>query len=165
MPVAQQGIQPCRFEQIKARAQHEASTGAQRTNPVTGKNIKGLREDAIIALQQYHWPGNVRELQNVVERAVLLGKSDCIMAEDLPQTLAAEVPTVVKPVPGRTLKEALAAPERQIILDVLKSKNWNRNATADVLGINRTTLYKKMKRLGLEEERRVAESPLSGSWH
>ena len=70
----------------------------------------------------------------------------------------------MKPAAGRTLKEALAAPERQIILDVLKSNNWNRNATADMLGINRTTLYKKMKRLGLEEERRVAERPLSSSW-
>ena len=52
---------------------------------------------------------------------------------------------------GRTLKEALAGPERQIILEVLESNGWNRNATADALGINRTTLYKKMKRLGLEE--------------
>ena len=51
---------------------------------------------------------------------------------------------------GRTLKEALAGPERQIILEVLESNNWNRNLTADSLGINRTTLYKKMKRLGLE---------------
>ena len=130
----------------------------------TGKNIKGLGEDAIAALQQYHWPGNVRELQNIIERAVLLGKNDCITGEDLPQTFAAEIPTVVKSTAGTTLKEALAGPERQIILDVLKSKNWNRNATADVLGINRTTLYKKMKRLGLEEERRVAQRPLSSSW-
>ena len=130
----------------------------------TGKNIKGLGEDAIAALQQYHWPGNVRELQNIIERAVLLGKNDCITGEDLPQTFAAEIPTVVKSTAGTTLKEALAGPERQIILDVLKSKNWNRNATADVLGINRTTLYKKMKRLGLEEERRVAERSLSSSW-
>ncbi len=130
----------------------------------TGKNIKGLGEDAIAALQQYHWPGNVRELQNIIERAVLLGKNDCITSEDLPQTLAAEIPTVAKSTAGRTLKESLAGPERQIILDVLKSNNWNRNATADVLGINRTTLYKKMKRLGLEEERRVAERPLSSSW-
>ncbi|MCA9167370.1 MAG: hypothetical protein KDB23_06860, partial [Planctomycetales bacterium] len=45
----------------------------------------------------------------------------------------------------------LSGPERQIILEVLESNGWNRNATADSLGINRTTLYKKMKRLGLEE--------------
>jgi DNA-binding NtrC family response regulator len=52
---------------------------------------------------------------------------------------------------GRTLKQALEAPERQIILEVLESNNWNRHATAETLGINRTTLYKKMKRLGLED--------------
>ena len=52
----------------------------------------------------------------------------------------------------RTLKEALEGPERQIILEVLEANGWNRNATADALGINRTTLYKKMKRLGLEDE-------------
>jgi DNA-binding NtrC family response regulator len=51
-----------------------------------------------------------------------------------------------------TLKQALANPEREIILQVLNSHGWNRNLTADALGINRTTLYKKMKRLGLEQE-------------
>ena len=51
----------------------------------------------------------------------------------------------------KTLKEALEGPERQIIRDVLESNGWNRNATADQLGINRTTLYKKMKRLGLDK--------------
>jgi len=51
---------------------------------------------------------------------------------------------------GRTLKQALEGPERQIILETLQEHNWNRIATAEQLGINRTTLYKKMKRLGLE---------------
>jgi DNA-binding NtrC family response regulator len=50
------------------------------------------------------------------------------------------------------LKAALANPERQIILDVLEAHSWNRNATAEALGINRTTLYKKMKRLKLEQQ-------------
>jgi DNA-binding NtrC family response regulator len=56
----------------------------------------------------------------------------------------------------RTLREALEAPERQIILDVLEMNNWNRHATAEALGINRTTLYKKMKRLRLDEPRHTA---------
>ena len=58
---------------------------------------------------------------------------------------------VSTPVGQKTLKEALEGPERQIIREVLESNGWNRNATADQLGINRTTLYKKMKRLGLED--------------
>jgi DNA-binding NtrC family response regulator len=52
-----------------------------------------------------------------------------------------------------SLREALEAPERQIILQALRHHNWNRAATADALDINRTTLYKKMKRLGLDDPR------------
>jgi transcriptional regulator with PAS, ATPase and Fis domain len=122
----------------------------------TGKAVNGFSDEAVEALRRYRWPGNVRELQNVVERAVLLGKSDRIGVEDLPASLAAAAPTTVAPATGRTLKEALEGPERQIILEVLESNDWNRNLTADQLGINRTTLYKKMKRLGLEERRQVA---------
>ena len=106
-------------------------------------------------MQRYRWPGNVRELQNVVERAVLLGQTATVVqrrrsAAATGRWRAASAHS------GRrhaALKQALEAPERQIILDVLESNNWNRNATADALGINRTTLYKKMKRLGLEDER------------
>jgi len=118
-----------------------------------GKNVRGFSDDAMATLQRYAWPGNVRELQNVIERAVLLGKSDVIDVADLPSTLLAHAPVGVEPVGGRTLKEALAGPERQIILEALETHQWNRHETADALGINRTTLYKKMKRLGLEESR------------
>jgi len=116
-----------------------------------GKNVHGFSDDAVAALQRYPWPGNVRELQNVIERAVLLGKSDLIRLEDLPAALAAAAPVSLEPIGGRTLKQALEAPERQIIREVLEANNWNRHVTAEALGINRTTLYKKMKRLGLEE--------------
>ncbi len=62
----------------------------------------------------------------------------------------------VDPVGRRRLKQALENPERQIILEVLEAHQWNRLATAEALGINRTTLYKKMKRLGLEAPRSLA---------
>jgi two-component system response regulator AtoC len=72
--------------------------------------------------------------------------------EDLPSEISGGAAYTSSPSgTGRTLKEALEGPERRIILDMLESNGWNRNATADALGINRTTLYKKMKRLGLEE--------------
>lgn len=115
-----------------------------------GKKTDAFTDEAIAVMQQYHWPGNVRELQNVIERAVLLGKGDVVTLQDLPSHITAGGPIALQPVAGRTLKEALAGPERQIILDSLKAHNWNRNETADALGINRTTLYKKMKRLGLD---------------
>jgi len=122
----------------------------------TGKQLRAVSDQALAALQAYRWPGNVRELQNVLERAVLLGKSDLIGLEDLPPSLVAAGPMPVEPVGNRTLKQALSNPERQIILDVLQANGWNRHATAEALGINRTTLYKKMKRLGLEEPRPMA---------
>jgi DNA-binding NtrC family response regulator len=119
----------------------------------SGRKLQGFSDDCLTALQRYRWPGNVRELQNVVERAVLLGKSDTVQVDDLPPQLAAEAPISAHPEPGANLKQAMAAPEKQIILEVLERHNWNRQATSDELGINRTTLYKKMKRLGLEGER------------
>lgn len=117
----------------------------------TNRPITGFSEDALAALENYDWPGNIRELQNVVERAVLLGKGDMISASDLPRDVTGGQSLSLPRVGSMTLKEALEEPERQIILDVLESNNWNRNATADSLGVNRTTLYKKMKKLGLED--------------
>ena len=122
-------------------------------------SVQGYSEEALAALQRHHWPGNVRELQNVVERAVLLGKSDTIELTPLPVEMrfAGVAPGAAVGYTGQTLKEALAGPERQIILEVLELNGWNRNETADQLGINRTTLYKKMKRLGLEDRPMVRE--------
>ncbi|MEO0532173.1 MAG: sigma-54 dependent transcriptional regulator [Planctomycetota bacterium] len=124
-------------------------------------NVTGFSDDALGVMQRYHWPGNVRELQNVVERCVLLGRGDTIGLHDLPPEM--RVPGIgggggSVGYTGQTLKEALEGPERQIILEVLELNQWNRNETADQLGINRTTLYKKMKRLGLEDRVEAASS-------
>jgi DNA-binding NtrC family response regulator len=127
-----------------------------RVSEEAGKKVRDFTEEALAAMQSYRWPGNVRELANVVERAVLLGKGELVRMEDLPPTLHVAGPISVAAAGLGTLKQALAAPERQIILDVLRTHNWNRNLTADALGINRTTLYKKMKRLGLEDEEPAA---------
>ena len=116
-----------------------------------GKQVRGFTDEAMNSLRRYRWPGNVRELQNVIERAVLLGKGGVIADDDLPSTLAAGDNYGAESVAGRTLKQAMKEPERQIIREVLEANNWNRNVTAENLGINRTTLYKKMKRLGLED--------------
>jgi DNA-binding NtrC family response regulator len=121
-----------------------------------GKQVDGFTDEAIEALRLHRWPGNVRELQNVVERAVLLGRNRTVGIEDLPATISAAAPSGVPRETGQKLKDALSGPERQIILEVLESNNWNRNVTASVLGINRTTLYKKMKRLGLDDSCRSA---------
>jgi DNA-binding NtrC family response regulator len=121
------------------------------------KQVEGFDAAAMQALCSYHWPGNVRELQNIVERAVLLAQHPLLGVHDLPahintclpQQLVISTPQKARP----TLKDALEGPERQIILQCLRENNWNRNETADQLGVNRTTLYKKMKKLGLEDPR------------
>ncbi len=122
----------------------------------SGKTVRGFTDEAMATLQGHRWPGNVRELENVIERAVLLGKRETISLDDLPPNLVAAGPVRVEPVGAHTLKQALEGPERQIILEVLEAHEWNRQETAEALGINRTTLYKKMKRLGLEEPRHAA---------
>lgn len=123
-----------------------------------GKKTTSFAEETLAALRRYHWPGNVRELQNVVERAVLLGKGTIITPDDLPSHIAAGAPHILATTSNQPLKQALGGPERQIILETLLANNWNRNATADALGINRTTLYKKMKRLGLNDPRQSIAS-------
>ncbi|HUY35120.1 MAG TPA: sigma-54 dependent transcriptional regulator [Pirellulales bacterium] len=129
----------------------------------SGKPVRGFTDEAMATLQRHRWPGNVRELQNVVERAVLLGKGDVIRVEDLPPALVAARGVSLEPVEGRTLKQAMVGPERQIILEVLETHAWNRHATAEALGINRTTLYKKMKRLGLEDDERAKQDKLDSA--
>ncbi len=128
----------------------------QQVREDSRREVTGFADDAMLAMERYNWPGNVRELQNVVERAVLLGKGPIITVADLPPEVRGANNVVFTSTAGsahKTLKEALEGPERQIIRDVLESNGWNRNLTADQLGINRTTLYKKMKRLGLEDGR------------
>lgn len=124
----------------------------------TEKNVTGFTEEAVQTLQRYDWPGNVRELVNVVERAVVLSKRSIIGVEDLPEVVRRGV-VVGESLPTRQgiggLKSALANPERQIILDALESNGWNRQNTAAILGINRTTLYKKMKKYGIDFEKQL----------
>ena len=120
------------------------------------RNLTGFGDEAMRALQEHDWPGNVRELENVVERAVLLSRGPTVDVDDLPSTLRLRPQKTPTSYDGMSLKEALAEPEKRIIRAALESHHWNRQETARTLQINRTTLYKKMKRYGLEDEARRA---------
>ena len=115
--------------------------------------------EAVELLQRYRWPGNVRELVNVVERAVVLTKNTVIQPSDLPEALRSNETFIDlggrMVAPGNNLKTALASPEKQLILEALETHGWNRQETADALGINRTTLYKKMKKYGISFEKQL----------
>ena len=124
-------------------------------NEQTGRKIAEIDEMAMQAMQHYHWPGNVRELVNVIERAVVLCRQAHITAADLPEKLFANHEhraSIEAHLGGASLKSALTEPERHLIIQALESSGWNRQKTAKTLGINRTTLYKKMKRYEIDFE-------------
>ncbi len=124
----------------------------------TGKSVEGFDEQAAQALSRYSWPGNVRELVNVVERCVVLAKGPVITLAELPEAVRREElarTDLSACSPAANLKSALALPEKQIIIDALSAHGWSRQETARALGINRTTLYKKMKKYGIEFERQM----------
>jgi len=124
-----------------------------------GKEIVGFTPEAMAMLTRYDYPGNVRELQNVVERAAVLSRSPTIGVDDLPELVSgrrmASAPANEPWVP-MPLEDALREPERKILLRALLANGWNRQRTADQLRINRTTLYKKMKALGIEGDEQDA---------
>ena len=115
------------------------------------KPVPQLSDQALAALQAHHWPGNVRELENAIHRAVILTKDSVIRPADLPSTVASAVPALARSShQSSSLKAALAQTEREVIAAALKANAYNRQATAEALDIERTTLYKKIKRFGLE---------------
>ena len=128
-------------------------------NKQIGREILGFTEAALAAMARYDWPGNIRELENAVERAVVLCRRPQIDVEDLPESIQTHVSqtTISRSMPvdelydrPMPLQVALEVPERRIIEAALKRNAWNRQATAAELDINRTTLYKKMRKYRLD---------------
>ncbi len=111
-----------------------------------GRSVTDVDPAAMERLCEYHWPGNVRELVNVIERAVVLCRGEVIRVDDLPEAVRREEPRAEV---ANRLKSALADPERRMIVESLEAHGWNRQQSARSLGVNRTTLYKKMKRHGI----------------
>lgn len=113
-----------------------------------GRSIEGFSNAAKRALLAYDWPGNIRELRNCIESAVVLTRSSVIEIEDLPQQIGkAESAGSVSLEVGITLAEA----EKRLIISTLAQCGGNKTRAAEVLGIGRKTLHRKLQEYHIDE--------------
>ena len=151
-----------RKEDIPALVDHFIDIFSRRM----GKPIESIPSETMAAFQAYSWPGNIRELQNLVERAVILA-NDAVLPNPLPASAAGTftsspvtVPTIrlAEPCAPRTLRDS----ERALILQTLDATGWviggSRGAAAQ-LGLKRTTLIQRLKKLGIQRPSRPADLP------
>jgi two-component system response regulator PilR (NtrC family) len=113
---------------------------------------KSIAKEAMEFLSSYDWPGNVRELENIVERACILQEGHEILVEDLPDKVrnhSQERRKVVMQETQMTLDEL----EKEYLVSVLEETNWQKKKASAILGINASTLYRKIQRYGLSQER------------
>ncbi|HEX5170175.1 MAG TPA: sigma-54 dependent transcriptional regulator [Cyclobacteriaceae bacterium] len=130
----------------------------EKANESLGKNIKAISPNAMDRITRYYWHGNLRELNNVIKRAVLLSQGDEVMLENLPQEII-EGSSVINGANDGSgelgnydflqtrnfLKSVSGIAERQAILDVLEKTGFNKTRAAELLNIDRKTLYNKLK--------------------
>ncbi len=137
-------------------SQHFLRHFATRAN----KEVKGLSPEVAKALNGYSWPGNVRELQNCIERAVALTRSEQLLPDDLPERIRGFQPSHVV-VAGDDPSELVPMEEveRRYISRVMQAVGGNKTMAARALGLDRTTLYRKLERYGLAGEAPGPRSP------
>jgi DNA-binding NtrC family response regulator len=114
--------------------------------------VRRLSAEAAATIMEYAWPGNVRELQNALERAVTISSNETLSSADLPQRLQARAAV---PVPDSTEASTLlplADVERRYILSVLEQLKGNKRQAAKVLGLDRSTLYRRLKEFGVSTD-------------
>ena len=126
-------------------------------NRTTGKSVRGFDAGALTAMSQYGWPGNVRELENVVERAIIVARGPDVTVADLDFGRRAQgntpmsVPVLAaQPASGRPLQARLHEQERTEIMAAIERNQNNIAQAARQLGINRSTLYYRLRKHGLE---------------
>jgi transcriptional regulator with PAS, ATPase and Fis domain len=117
----------------------------QRLSMTRGKVVDSISREVMRRLERHDFPGNVRELENILEHAHVLSRGREVGVEDLPEWLQGDVPKEAEAAPA-----SLAALEAAFIRDVLARNSWHRAAAARELGIHVTTLYRRIRRLGLE---------------
>ena len=118
----------------------------EQFNKIQGRNISSMSEAALSYLMRYDFPGNVRELENIIERAFIMCRSSQINQSHLPKLFEHEGTGDTKiNEPGESLKKVEAA----FLMNAMKRNDWNRAKTAQELGIHKSTLFRKIRSLGL----------------
>ena len=117
-------------------------------NKVFGKKVRGLSPQALEILMHYDFPGNIRELKNIIERAIALTDQSRIQVIDLPPDLQRLDFKTFETLEMETLEEM----EKRYITTILQRTNYNRHLTAKILGLPRTTLWRRLKEYGLDSE-------------
>jgi transcriptional regulator with PAS, ATPase and Fis domain len=121
------------------------------------KLISHITPEAMELLCAYHWPGNVRELEHTIERAVTLTMNNALLPGDLPPRLQQQTARPYLPTPLELL--TLEELEKQHIQEVLRATGGNKKRAAQILGINRRSLYRMAKRYGFDCDQAPAEHP------
>jgi PAS domain S-box-containing protein len=116
-----------------------------RFNRLRGKDIAGVSPDVLAIFMNHDFPGNVRELENIIEHAFVLCRGNMILPAHLPQHLRPELEKIVS-----SSSASMREIEAHFLRDCLDRNNWNRTITAQALGMHKTTLWRKMRRLGIE---------------
>ncbi|MFO0753146.1 MAG: sigma 54-interacting transcriptional regulator [Thermodesulfovibrionales bacterium] len=127
-----------RVEDISLLARYFVS----KFNKITGKKIRRISADALEVLNTYLWPGNIRELENAIERAVVMAETDEIKKEDLPSD-------IVDPPDEAKLDLSIRNIEKQHIVKVMSLVNGNKRRAARLLGVDVSTLWRKLKSEGI----------------
>ncbi|HEY5744596.1 MAG TPA: sigma-54 dependent transcriptional regulator [Chryseolinea sp.] len=122
----------------------------EKSNQALHKNVQSFSPDVVEQLSNYYWHGNLRELNNVIKRSVLLTMGDVVQMDSLPQEIiqannAMPAPGVAMEDNVGLLKSIAGSAERQAIIDILEKVNYNKSKAAELLKIDRKTLYNKLK--------------------
>src|SRR5688572_1252711 len=123
---------------------------AEKYSPMCNRKLNGISPAARTALLAYDWPGNVRELENTIERAVVLGTTDWILPEDLPEALIETEASADRSMTN--YHEAVVQSKKQIVLRALEQARSNYNEAARLLGVHPNYLHRLMRNLNLTDE-------------
>jgi Nif-specific regulatory protein len=120
-----------------------------RFAPKAGRRVMGLSREALDCLKEYEWPGNVRELENAIERAVVLGSTEEILPEDLPESI---VEAAVTPMASEHdgYHAAVRETKKRVIVDAFRKGGRSYTEAARLLGVHPNYLHRLIRTLGLK---------------